>query len=143
MLDGKKNTKNIIVASENPQEAPTDRILTIGFTSFLFSSLATNQDIDLTSKKSEVLGLFENRYLLENTGKIMASLSQAKTLGGVGSILVLLGAVPSVGFILAIVGFIMILVAVKNVSETLSEPKIFNDMIISVLMAIIGWSFSA
>ena len=68
----------------------------------------------------------------------MASLSQAKTLGGVGSLLVLLGAIPNVGFVLAIVGFILILVAVKNVSEAISEPKIFNDMIIAVLMAIIG-----
>lgn len=68
----------------------------------------------------------------------MASLGQAKTLGGVGSILILLGAIPNVGFILAIVGFILILVAVKNVSEAVSEPKIFNDMIIAVLMAIVG-----
>jgi uncharacterized membrane protein len=68
----------------------------------------------------------------------MASLSQAKTLGGVGSILVLLGAVPSVGFILAIVGFILILVAVKNVSESVHEPAIFNDMIIAVLLTIVG-----
>lgn len=68
----------------------------------------------------------------------MASLSQAKTLGGVGSILVLLGAVPSVGFVLAIIGFILILVAVKNVSESINEPAIFNDIIIAVLMAIVG-----
>jgi uncharacterized membrane protein len=68
----------------------------------------------------------------------MASLSQAKTLGGVGSILVLLGAVPNVGFVLAIVGFILILVAVKNVSETVSEPTIFNDMIIAVVLVIVG-----
>lgn len=68
----------------------------------------------------------------------MASLSQAKTLGGVGSILVLLGAIPNVGFILAIVGFILILIGVKNVSETINEPTIFNDMIIAVVMGIIG-----
>lgn len=68
----------------------------------------------------------------------MASLSQAKTLGGVGSILVLLGAIPNVGFVLAIVGFILILVAVKNVSESLADPAIFNDMIIAVLLAIVG-----
>jgi len=68
----------------------------------------------------------------------MASLNQAKTLGGVGSILVLLGAIPNVGFVLAIVGFILILVAVKNVSESVGEPGIFNDMIIAVLMAIVG-----
>jgi uncharacterized membrane protein len=68
----------------------------------------------------------------------MASLSQAKTLGGVGSILVLLGAVPNVGFVLAIVGFVLILVAVKNVSESINEPAIFNDMIIAVILAIVG-----
>src|SRR5207245_11393905 len=68
----------------------------------------------------------------------MAPLSQAKTLGGVGSILVLLGAIPNVGFVLAIVGFIMILVADKNVSESINEPGIFNDMIIAVVLAIIA-----
>lgn len=68
----------------------------------------------------------------------MASLGQAKTLGGVGSILVLLGFVPSVGFILAIVGLILILFGVKNVSETVNDPGIFNDMVIAVLMGIIG-----
>jgi len=68
----------------------------------------------------------------------MASLNQGKTLGGVGSILVLLGAIPNVGFVLAIVGFILILVAVKNVSESVGEPRIFNDMIIAVLLAIVG-----
>ncbi len=68
----------------------------------------------------------------------MASLSQAKTLGGVGSILVLLGAIPNVGFVLAIVGFILILVAVKNVSESVNEPGIFNDMIIAVVLSIVG-----
>ncbi|TMI13513.1 DUF996 domain-containing protein [Candidatus Bathyarchaeota archaeon] len=68
----------------------------------------------------------------------MAPLSQAKTLGGVGSILVLLGAIPNVGFVLAIVGFILILVAVKNVSESINEPGIFNDMIIAVLLTIVG-----
>src|SRR2546425_365558 len=68
----------------------------------------------------------------------MASLSQAKTLGGVGSILVLLGAIPNIGFVLAIVGFILILIAVKNVSESVNEPAILNDMIIAVVLAIIG-----
>ncbi|HEV2120698.1 MAG TPA: DUF996 domain-containing protein [Candidatus Bathyarchaeia archaeon] len=68
----------------------------------------------------------------------MASLSRAKTLGGVGSILVLLGAIPNVGFVLAIIGFILILVAVKNVSESVNEPGIFSNMIIAVLLAIVG-----
>src|SRR2546425_241394 len=67
----------------------------------------------------------------------MASLSQAKTLGGVGSILVLLGAIPNIGFVLAIVGFILILIAVKNVSESVNEPAIFNDMIIGAALTIV------
>lgn len=68
----------------------------------------------------------------------MASLSQAKTLGGVGAILALLFPVPTVGWILSIAGFILILVAVKNIADTVGEPSIFNDMIISVVLAIVG-----
>ena len=68
----------------------------------------------------------------------MAALGQAKTLGGVGSILVLLGAIPIIGWLLATAGFILVLLAVKNVSEFVGEPAIFNDMIIAVPLAIVG-----
>jgi uncharacterized membrane protein len=68
----------------------------------------------------------------------VASLGQAKTLGGVGSILVLLGAIPIIGWLLATAGFILVLLAVKNVSEFVGEPAIFNDMIIAVPLAIVG-----
>lgn len=52
----------------------------------------------------------------------MASLSQAKLLGGVGSILVLVGALGSLatvylGATLPIVGLIMTLIAVKYISD--------------------------
>src|SRR6266436_5493386 len=68
----------------------------------------------------------------------MASLGQAKTLGGVGSILVLLSPIPYAGAALSIVGFIMILIAVKYIADVLGDQKIFNNMIISVVLAIIG-----
>src|SRR3989475_7638215 len=68
----------------------------------------------------------------------MASLGQAKTLGGVGSILVLLSPIPYAGAVLAIVVFIMILIAVKYIADVLGDQKIFNNMIISVVLAIIG-----
>jgi uncharacterized membrane protein len=68
----------------------------------------------------------------------MTSLSEAKTLGGIGSILVLLTAAPTVGWILGIVGFIMILVAVKSISDAVKEERIFNNMLISVVLAIGG-----
>lgn len=68
----------------------------------------------------------------------MASLSRAKTLGGVGALLVLLGWVPTVGALLAIIGFVMTFVAVKNISDLYSGSSIFRDMLVAVLLAILG-----
>lgn len=68
----------------------------------------------------------------------MASLGQAKTLGGVGSILVLLSPIPYAGVVLSIVGFIMILIAVKYIADVLGDQKIFNNMVIAVVLAIVG-----
>jgi uncharacterized membrane protein len=69
----------------------------------------------------------------------MASLGQAKTLGGVGAILALIGGfLGGPGGIVAIIGLILILIAVKYVSDVLGDPKIFNNMIIAVVLAIIG-----
>jgi uncharacterized membrane protein len=68
----------------------------------------------------------------------MTLLSQAKTLGGVGSILLLLTITPSVGFILGIVGLVLILVALKYVSDAVSDKSIFNNAIIAVVLAIVG-----
>lgn len=68
----------------------------------------------------------------------MASLSNAKTLGGLGAILVLLFVVPSAGAILGIAGFVMILVAVKYISDYFNERRILNDMLIAVTMSVVG-----
>jgi len=68
----------------------------------------------------------------------MPSLSQAKTLGGVGSILGLLGIAPSVGWVLSIAGLIMTLVAVKYISDVLADKRIFKNMIVSVILGIGG-----
>ncbi len=68
----------------------------------------------------------------------MASLSQAKTYGGVGSILVLLTFVPSIGWILAIAGFVLTLIAVKNIADVVRDQSIWNDMLISIVVAIVG-----
>ncbi len=68
----------------------------------------------------------------------LASLQQAKTLGGVGSILGILSVVPFAGPVLAIVGFILVLIAVKYISVVVGNKSIFNNMIISVILAIVG-----
>jgi len=61
----------------------------------------------------------------------MVSLSQAKALGGVGAILVFIPAV-------SIIGYIMVLVAVKEISDTLNDKAIFSNMILAVAAGIIG-----
>lgn len=68
----------------------------------------------------------------------MPQLSQAKTMGGVGAILLLLGFVPAVGWVLSIAGGVLILIAVKYISEIVSDPAIFRNMILAVVLAIVG-----
>jgi|SRR5579872_936685 len=66
----------------------------------------------------------------------MTSISDAKVLGGIGSLLVLFSVVPNIGWLLGIAGFIMVLLAVKNISQVFSEPKIYRNMQNAVVLAI-------
>jgi uncharacterized membrane protein len=68
----------------------------------------------------------------------MNSLAQARTLGGIGSILMLLAMIPIAGVFLFIAGFIMVLVAVRYISETVEDKSIFNNTLIAVVLAIAG-----
>ena len=68
----------------------------------------------------------------------MATLSQVKTYGGIGSILILLAPVPDVGWLLAIAGFVLSLIAVKYISDIAKDSSIWNNMLISIGAAIGG-----
>jgi uncharacterized membrane protein len=68
----------------------------------------------------------------------MSKLSEAKTLGGVGSILMILFFVPLAGGILSIIGAILVLIAIKYISDAVGDPTIFRNMIISIVLAIAG-----
>ncbi len=68
----------------------------------------------------------------------MNSLDQAKTLGGIGSILILLVIFPIVGIVLSIIGTIMVLIAVKYISETVKDKTIFKNMLIAVILNVAG-----
>ena len=68
----------------------------------------------------------------------MATLGQAKTYGGIGSILALLLPVPSIGWLLSVAGFILTLVAVRYISDIVHDRSIWNDMLISIVAAIVG-----
>jgi len=61
----------------------------------------------------------------------MATLSQAKTLGGVGSILVF---IPFV----SIVGYILVIIAVKDIADELQDRTIFNNLVIAAVTGIVG-----
>ncbi len=66
----------------------------------------------------------------------MTSLSEGKVLGGVGSILVLLTAVPTVGALFGIAGFIMILLAVRDISQAVNDKQIYSNILIAVVLVI-------
>jgi uncharacterized membrane protein/ribosomal protein L40E len=61
----------------------------------------------------------------------MGSLSSAKTLGGVGGILVF---IP----FLSLVGWILILLATKEISESVQDKTIFDDALLAGITAVIG-----
>ncbi len=61
----------------------------------------------------------------------MASLSSAKTLGGIGGILVF---IPG----LSLVGWILILVALNEISDVVQDRSIFDDALIAGITAILG-----
>jgi len=68
----------------------------------------------------------------------MRSLSQAKSIGAVGSILVLLTAVPTAGAVLGIVGFVLMLVAIRDISEVVADRSIFSNMLVAVGLGIVA-----
>lgn len=61
----------------------------------------------------------------------MASLSTAKNLGGIGSILAI---IPGI----SLVGWILILVALKEISDVTHDESIFNDALIGGITAVVG-----
>jgi uncharacterized membrane protein len=72
-----------------------------------------------------------------------ATLREAKTMGGVGSILVLLSFVPFVGFLFGLAGLVMVLLAVKRISEAVNDSEIFRNVLMAVILQIVGSAISA
>ncbi|MCS7143755.1 MAG: DUF996 domain-containing protein [Archaeoglobaceae archaeon] len=66
----------------------------------------------------------------------MAQLNSAKMLGGFGTILMLLGGI--ITFLLPILGFVLVLIAVKYISDDTKDPGIFKNYVISFAFGIIA-----
>jgi uncharacterized membrane protein len=63
-------------------------------------------------------------------------------MGGVGSILVLLSFVPYVGFLFGLAGLVMVLLAIKRISEAVKDREIFNNVLMAVILQIVGSAIS-
>ncbi|MDK2869943.1 MAG: hypothetical protein PWP39_1178 [Pyrococcus sp.] len=66
-------------------------------------------------------------------------MKDAKLYGGIGAILQLVGPfVPSIGFILALVGLVLVFLAVKTISEKSGDEGIFNNYLKAFIAQILG-----
>jgi len=68
--------------------------------------------------------------------KVMSKLGDAKTLGGIGAILLL---IPGI----SIIGYVLILIATKYVSDELGDKTIFDNMLYAVIAGIVGVAAAA
>mgnify|MGYP000058811114 CR=1 FL=1 len=67
------------------------------------------------------------------------ALSQAKTYGGVGAILSLVGIfIPYVGVVASIAGIILILLAVKIIANETKDSSIFSNYLVSFILRIVA-----
>ena len=76
----------------------------------------------------------------------MMNLESSKTLGGVGSILMLVGFIPFAGAftgILSFVGFILVLIALNGLAKVYNEKGIFNNFAYSIVACIAGVAVAA
>jgi len=61
-----------------------------------------------------------------------------KILGGLGSLFIVLSAVPYIGWILMVVGLILLIIALKKVSDVYPEKNILKNFIIGMAIIFVG-----
>lgn len=68
------------------------------------------------------------------------TLESSKTIGGIGAILMFIGALPVVAYmgVLALIGLILVLIAAKGFADVYKESRIFNNALYAVIIAIVG-----
>ena len=69
----------------------------------------------------------------------MSEFRNVKTIGKVGSLLALLGGfIPFIGPFIGLVGFVLVLIAVKSISELVKDKEIFRNYLIDFILSIIS-----
>jgi uncharacterized membrane protein len=66
------------------------------------------------------------------------NISTQKMLGGIGYILILLGWMPRIGILLSLVGFVLWLISMYQLSNILRKPSIFQKVLIGFILGIVG-----
>jgi uncharacterized membrane protein len=66
-------------------------------------------------------------------------MSSSRLLGIIGALFMVLGFLPSVGWLLGLVGLIFVLVAIKGYGDAYKEGSIFNNTLYTVIFVIIGF----
>ncbi len=68
----------------------------------------------------------------------LPSLRDAKYLGGIGSVLLLLTLIPDFGVVFLIAGLILVGVAIKKISDETGERPILNNFLLAILISVLG-----
>jgi uncharacterized membrane protein len=66
------------------------------------------------------------------------NISTQKMLGGIGSILMLLGWIPGMGILLSILGVVLWIISMYQLSNILGKPSIFQKILIGFVLNIAG-----
>lgn len=73
----------------------------------------------------------------------MSLLGNAKILGGIGALLILLGIIPYAGALIGLIGFILVFIAVKYISDETKDKTIFNNFLFFFIITIVAIVLSA
>jgi len=67
-----------------------------------------------------------------------SALGQAKIIGGIGSILTLLGLAPFIGTAVVVIGWVLVLVAIGLISGVAGDKQIFYNASVGAVLQIVG-----
>lgn len=86
-----------------------------------------------------IINLYDSFICVKISILFMAALNDAKLVGGIGAVFSLVGMfIPRVGIILSVVGSVMVLIAVKYISDVVNDPFIFRNMLVSIICGVVG-----
>jgi len=71
----------------------------------------------------------------------MIDVKQAKLFGGIGTIMIMLGPIPYIGWIAAVVGLILLGISLSNLATVTGDRSIFTNFVISLVVGIVGGVF--